>query len=250
MHGPSPLGESAAMHTPPLVAAAWRRARAHAKGRLEARPRPPGAAPAAATSGARSLPGGALLFIPAGAPRPATLLVLLHGADGRAATMLEGVRERAERAGVVVLAPQAPVRTWDLFEGGLGRDVGALDDLLDATFACVAIAPARVAVAGFSDGGSYALTLGIVNGELFTDVLAFSPGSWRSSSSARMPAVFIVHGTQDAVLPIDRSSRRIVKDLRERGFDVAYREHEGGHLVTNAALDEAFARLRTPAATT
>lgn len=40
----------------------------------------------------------------------------------------------------------------------------------------VAIDPAHVAIGGFSDGASCALSLGLVNGDLFTHVMAFSPG--------------------------------------------------------------------------
>ncbi|MGZ4788523.1 MAG: hypothetical protein ACXVZX_08375 [Terriglobales bacterium] len=36
--------------------------------------------------------------------------------------------------------------------------------------------PARIAIGGFSDGASYALTIGITNGRLFTHIVAFSPG--------------------------------------------------------------------------
>ena len=42
------------------------------------------------------------------------------------------------------------------------------------------------------------------------------------------------HGTADAVLPIDVCSRRIVPRLRDAGYDVDYREFEGGHTVPDA----------------
>jgi predicted esterase len=35
---------------------------------------------------------------------------------------------------------------------------------------------ATLAVSGFSDGASYALSIGPANGDLFTHVMAFSPG--------------------------------------------------------------------------
>jgi poly(3-hydroxybutyrate) depolymerase len=39
--------------------------------------------------------------------------------------------------------------------------------------------PQRICVSGFSDGASYALSLGLANGDLFTHVAAFSPGFMR-----------------------------------------------------------------------
>jgi phospholipase/carboxylesterase len=45
------------------------------------------------------------------------------------------------------------------------------------------------------------------------------------------PRFFISHGTEDRVLPIARCSRRIVPALRASGYDVSYREFDGGHVV-------------------
>jgi phospholipase/carboxylesterase len=101
--------------------------------------------------------------------------------------------------------------------------------------------PRRIAVAGFSDGASYALSIGITNGELFTDVLAFSPGFMAPGSVSGRSSIFISHGRRDDVLPIHRCSRRIVPQLMRAGYDVDYREFEGSHVVppemVRAALD-------------
>jgi phospholipase/carboxylesterase len=43
--------------------------------------------------------------------------------------------------------------------------------------------------------------------------------------------VFVTHGIADAVLPIDRCSRRLVPALRGGGYDVVYEEFDGGHAV-------------------
>lgn len=40
-----------------------------------------------------------------------------------------------------------------------------------------AVDTTRLGVGGFSDGASYALSLGLTNGDLFTHVIAFSPGA-------------------------------------------------------------------------
>jgi phospholipase/carboxylesterase len=41
----------------------------------------------------------------------------------------------------------------------------------------------------------------------------------------------VSHGTGDQVLPIDRCSRRLVPALQDDGYDVTYREFDGGHEV-------------------
>jgi predicted esterase len=99
--------------------------------------------------------------------------------------------------------------------------------------------PERVAVAGFSDGASYALGLGLANGRLFRRVVAFSPGFVPPGPADGRPAVFVSHGDADAVLPVDRTSARIVPALRDDGLDVTYREFTGPHVVPPEIAREA-----------
>ena len=104
----------------------------------------------------------------------------------------------------------------------------------------MAVDPARIGIGGFSDGASYALSLGVANGDLFTHVLAFSPGFIAPAVRRGKPRIFISHGTRDEVLPIDRTSRTIVPDLERRGYDVRYREFNGPHTVPADLAREAF----------
>jgi phospholipase/carboxylesterase len=115
--------------------------------------------------------------------------------------------------------------------GGYGPDVAAIDGALEQTFSRYAVDPARVAVAGYSDGASYALSLGVANGDLFTHILAFSPGFMAPAVQTGSPRIFVSHGTRDRWLPIERCSRRIVPQLERAGYEVRYREFEGGHVV-------------------
>ena len=99
--------------------------------------------------------------------------------------------------------------------------------------------PKRLAVGGFSDGASYALSLGLTNGDLFTHVLAFSPGFMAPGDSHGKPRLFLSHGTDDRVLPIDQCSRRVVPQVRRAGYDVTYREFDGPHTVPEEVAREA-----------
>jgi predicted esterase len=115
--------------------------------------------------------------------------------------------------------------------GGFGRDVAFVNRALERVFETVAVDPARIAVGGFSDGATYALSLGLINGDLFRRVVAFSPGFVVDGMPHGHPRFFISHGTVDSILPIGSSSRSIVTDLRKRGYDVTFREFDGGHEV-------------------
>jgi hypothetical protein len=56
--------------------------------------------------------------------------------------------------------------------------------------------PTRLAVGGFSDGTSYALSLGLTNGDLFSHVLAFSPGFAVPARRRGRPRLFLSHGAR------------------------------------------------------
>lgn len=188
----------------------------------------------------------ALLHVPAtlppgGAP---SLVVSLHGAGGDAEAGLALLRPLAEERGLLVMAPASRESTWDAVRGRYGPDAELVDRALATVFAAFAVPPDRVAVAGFSDGASYALGLGLANGDLFGDVLAFSPGFVPPGAPrSGRPRIFVSHGDADEVLPIGRTSRRIVPALREDGYDVTYREFRGPHTVPPDIAREAVDRL-------
>ena len=215
------------------------------EGRLQARLA--GAAAGAAPVGLRPLGPAArdgYLYVPptyrVGSPAP--LAVLLHGAGEDARDGLALLRAQADAAGLVLLALASHEYTWDLIAGRrYGPDVVAIDRALEHTFSRYAVDPERVAVGGYSDGASYALSLGIANGDLFTHVLAFSPGFLAPTGQRGRPRFFVSHGTRDRWLPIERCSRVIVPRLERAGYEVRYREFEGGHVVSPEIGREAAA---------
>jgi phospholipase/carboxylesterase len=206
------------------------------KGRLRARP-VAGVDSAAAPVGLRPLGFAAArdgyLYVPVGyrAERPVPLAVVLHGAGEDARDGLALLRAPADEAGLILLSPTSREYTWDLVVGRYGPDVAGIGRVLEQTFARYAVDPARVAIGGYSDGASYALSLGLANGDLFTHVLAFSPGFLAPPERVGSPRIFVSHGTRDGWLPVERCSRRIVPQLERAGYEVRYREFDGGHVV-------------------
>jgi phospholipase/carboxylesterase len=204
--------------------------------RLSARPGGPSEDPLApGTHPLRlgNLRDGLLVVPPAAAPG-APLLLALHGAGGTGRQLSDLLDAEAARRGLLVLAPDSRGMTWDVIRGGYGPDVAFLDEALAAVFARFAVG--AVAVSGFSDGASYALSIGLANGDLFGHVLAWSPGFMAPPDLAGRPRVFVSHGIHDRVLPIDRCSRRLVPVLRADGYDVQYEEFDGGHVVPPGVL--------------
>jgi phospholipase/carboxylesterase len=214
----------------------------------------PGRVTGAAPVGLQPLMLGAArdsyLYVPAAyrAERPVPLVLLLHGAGGHAQQGIGLLRSLADAAGLLLLAPASRGHTWDLLVGRrFGPDLALIDRALGQTFSRYAVAPKHVAVGGFSDGASYALSLGITNGDLFGHVVAFSPGFVAPAGQTGSPRVFVSHGTRDRVLPIDRCSRKIVPQLERSGYEVLYREFDGGHAIPPEIATEAvgwFARRK------
>jgi phospholipase/carboxylesterase len=171
--------------------------------------------------------------------KPVPLIFMLHGALGR----YEGYNmfcKVAAEDGIAVVTPDSRGRTWDLMLGGFGPDIAFLERALEYTFDHVAIDPKRIALAGFSDGASYALSVGLANGDLFTHVMAFSPGYMMPPSRVGKPRVFITHGSHDEVLPVSSSRDRIVPQLKQWGHEVIYKEFNGGHALDPELGREAF----------
>lgn len=153
---------------------------------------------------------------------------------------------QAESAGAILYAPQSSAPTWDFIGGPFGADRSSLDAALRTLFSEYNVDPARVGIAGFSDGASYALTLGLTNGDLFTRIAAFSSGMAAVLEAHGRPAVFISHGMRDDVLAIDRTSRQIVPRLQEQGYAVEYHEFDGRHAVPDSLARRAFTLLVAP----
>lgn len=209
--------------------------KAAGEGRLLTRPSKP--TKEAAKSGLHSLQidkkREVLLYVPNGykPENPCAFALMLHGAGGNAQHGISLLQNFADEAGILLLAPKSVHATWDVIADEYGADVEFIDRALKEVFERYSIDKTRLAVGGFSDGASYALSLGVINGELFSHVIAFSPGFMAPTGQSGKPHFYISHGTNDRVLPIERCSRKLVPQLKHAGYEVLYREFDGPHTI-------------------
>jgi len=107
------------------------------------------------------------------------------------------------------------------YSGRVGPDIAFIDRALAQSFSH----GQTVAIAGFSDGASYALSVGITNGDLFTHVIAFS-GFMAPARQVRKAAPVhfswqVGHGATDCSMQSSNST------TARGGYDVQYREFNG-----------------------
>ena len=170
-------------------------------------------------------------------------VLVLHGSGGSARKALGRVEETVIREGAIALAVKSRGHSWDLVSGGFGEDVAEIDRRLGDVFDAYAIDPRRVGVQGFSDGASYALSLGITNGDLFRHIVASSPGFLEPGEPRGSPRVFLTHGRNDPVLPFEQTREEFVPRLRELGARTTFRAFDGGHGMPDALVPEMFGWL-------
>ena len=219
-------------------------------GRITARPRNPGASTTNSNTSSNSVAPGkpislgldrerdAILYLPKSANAPMPLLMFLHGATQSADDMAWYLEKAPDEAGVAILAPNSRDTTWDAITDSFGPDIYFLNRALARVFEMVDVDPARLAIGGFSDGATYAIALGLINGDLFKRVLACSPGFLIDGVTQGKPSFFISHGTQDNILPIDRCGRQVAKDLQSRGYEVTFRDFQGRHEIPGDVMRE------------
>ena len=214
-----------------------------------------------------SLPDEAIGYIPANAGPHPPLLILLHGAGRRADRMIERLADQADARGIVLLAPTSRGPTWDTVSRaeeppspdsmlantlahrfGTSRDADRIEAAIAALAKIVPVDRSRTVLAGFSDGATFALAMGLSRSHPFSAVIAWSPGiAIETANPAHGRRVFVSHGRQDPVLSFITDCTEIVPLVEGEGARVSFLPFDGGHempqIAKDAFLDAAFGPL-------
>jgi predicted esterase len=189
----------------------------------------------------------AFAYVPADVTGPVPLIVLLHGAGGDARNFLNQFKREADARGVILISIQSNGRTWAQRKPKDGEaDVANIKAAIIALSAKAPFEPGRTTVLGFSDGASYALSVGMAYPELFRTIVAFSPGyAFAPSNLDTQQRIFIAHSRRDPILPVE-NTRQMVKGLESAGFAPEVHWFNGGHEIDpelkKAAFDFALAQ--------
>jgi phospholipase/carboxylesterase len=197
-------------------------------------------------SGVSRLGSNAFVYVPRKVSGAAPLIVLLHPAGGKAEDFLREFTRSADQRGAMLMAMQASRDTWTLKPDGkggadFGADPAALDQALTTLFGKAPIDPQRVAILGYSDGASYALSVGLANPTLFKAVVALSPGTvWLPPRVDAAQRIFVAHGIRDDKLPFRNVRETIVPGLEKAGLKPQTRFFNGGHEIDHLSVDRAL----------
>jgi len=178
------------------------------------------------------------------------LITVLHGAGRQDELLSKSYRNEAESRQALFLIPRSRHPTWDLIHEaqsaptpgadargtertGSRQDLDFLEYAYDLIYRRYPIDAARQALIGYSDGASYALSVGISNPDLFRAVMAWAAGfvavdAREVSENDPRPAVLLEYGTHDELFPFERVAVPMRRGLEQMGCPVTFRVDEGG----------------------
>ena len=211
------------------------------------------AVPARLGAGISTVTNYGIAYRPEGAEGARPLIVLLHGAGQQARPFVEAMRGEADRCGCLLLGVQSTAATWDLIgqlnhEGRARANFSSSDKdavhIERAVGALVANGSAdrrRIVLAGFSDGASYALSIGRAKPRLYYGIIAMAPG-FQVEPKANEPSqrIVIAHSKTDRVLPYGRSRDAIFAPLKRAGYRAHFLTYDGGHSIDTQVMGQAI----------
>ncbi len=164
--------------------------------------------------------GGYSLYIPSSpsltSARP--LVVALHGGYGHGRDFIWTWIREARSRGFVLCAPTAQAMTWSI--GRVDLDGKALTWHLEEVCSRVSVDRSRVLLTGMSDGGTFALELGLSGNGFFPNITAVSCSLPPVKiNRAEEKHVLWIHGAQDWIFPVERTVQAC-RHLRQSGVDI------------------------------
>lgn len=158
-----------------------------------------------------SLDRGYRLYVPAGLPPSAPLVVMMHGGfgSGDQAERSYGWNQLADREKFAVAYPDGVGRAWNVGGGCCGRparqgidDVGFISAMVDDVAAHVPVDRDRIYATGISNGGMMAYMLAC-HTDVFAAIGPDAATQLDACASPQPTSVLAIHGTADRSVRYD-----------------------------------------------
>ena len=194
-----------------------------------------------------------------------TVLIMMHGFGGNL-NDFNGYTTSLHESNIIYVTLQAPYPfenviaplsafSWDIFDlnrpwaESMGHDFTILSNyilkLTDELKTKYKVN--KVFLAGYSQGGRYAVSIGITNPNKFDGVICFGGGLQDTHSEDEVIAgkslpVFFAYGLQDTTR-LERFTKAIDK-LKKAGYNLHLHTYEGGHWFPKDTFDKAISWLK------
>ena len=161
------------------------------------------------------------------------LITVLHGAGRQDEMLVKACRDEPEKRDALFLVPRSLLPTWDLIASPERPDLDFLEYAYDLIYRRYPVDAGRQALLGYSDGASYALSVGLSNPHLFRAVMGWAAGFIAldrtfNLDADRKPPVLLEYGTHDQLFPFERVAVPMRENLRKAGYTVEFRVDQGG----------------------
>jgi phospholipase/carboxylesterase len=161
------------------------------------------------------------------------LITVLHGAGRQDEMLVKACRDEPEKRDALFLVPRSKLPTWDLIASPERPDLDFLEYAYDLIYRRYPVDAGRQALLGYSDGASYALSVGLSNPHLFRAVMGWAAGFIAldptfNLDADRKPLVLLEYGTHDQLFPFERVAIPMRENLRKAGYTVEFRVDQGG----------------------
>ncbi|HTO51846.1 MAG TPA: hypothetical protein VMR50_00555 [Myxococcota bacterium] len=165
--------------------------------------------------------------------KPYPLITVLHGAGRQDEMLVKAVRDEPDRRRAFFLVPRSVLPTWDLIASAERPDLDFLEYAYDLIYRRYPIDCERQALLGYSDGASYALSVGLSNPQHFRAIMAWAAGFIAlepgfDPNAARKPDLLLEYGTHDPIFPFEHVALPMRANLERAGYSVEWRVDQGG----------------------
>ena len=180
------------------------------------------------------------------------LFTILHGAGRHDQALARGYRKEPNRRNAFFLIPRSVDPTWDLIVGGERHDLDFLEYAYDLIYRRYPIDALQQSLVGYSDGASYALSMGLCNAGIFSALMVWAAGflvldprtaeAFRTTGlPASKPRIYLEYGTHDQLFDFRTVALPMRENLERFGLDVTFSVDEGGrHMPSGSFHTEAL----------